>query len=192
MKITVYNKTTGEIERVVGLSDITDAVHYDTEETGFVVGEFDDEKHRYNIELGLVELIDNHERDAITAKLRFDERVTQERSGRLTRGTDIQVPTYGWVALQGRPEDQQTLAALAQSATLMDPASTIFFMDRENFLHEMNPQQVMQLFQLGSLYIQDVYFASFTMKAQPSVTLDIHNDSYWPPVTTALKTLTPP
>lgn len=113
---------------------------------------------------------------------RFRDYVNAERMRRMEEGTDVRVPEYGWVAVQGRPEDQQSLATLAQTAGLVamsDANRTFDFMDRNNTLHRLTAAQVMALFLLASTYVQDIYQASFRLKAG-DIFQDPTRDDHWP------------
>lgn len=121
------------------------------------------------------------------AKRRFDDAVNRERDLRGARGTDVHVTGYGWICLQGRPEDRDALAGLSQAADTAVRMGldglTYYFTDRENRLHILSAPQVMELFVKGADYISQLHFSSVVLKAQPDLSVNIPDDAHWFPKT---------
>jgi len=112
----------------------------------------------------------------------FSSFVNFEREERWARGTDVNITGYGWVCLQGRLEDRDSLAGLSQAADTalrLGLEKTYYFIDRENFLHILTASQVMELFLKGSDFISAIHFDSVVLKAQPDMSVDVQNDAYW-------------
>lgn len=113
-----------------------------------------------------------------------DLRVDEERTVRLFAGTDVEIPGYGWVKLQGRPMDQDALMGLAVAAQLRmatgDMLTTTTFIARDNTLHELTPPQIVQVFVLGSQYVSACHIAARWIKDNEAVTADPAASTAWP------------
>jgi hypothetical protein len=125
--------------------------------------------------------------DQAVRKRQFDDAVNREREVRWEAGTDIEITGYGWIALQGRAEDRDSLAGLAQAADMaMRMGATEvyhYFIDRENVLHILSGQQVMELFVKGANFVSQIHFSSVIIKAQPQYNIDPADDTLWHPKT---------
>lgn len=114
----------------------------------------------------------------------FRDAVNAERTKRVTKGTDVEVTDYGLVALQGRPEDQSTLQGLAFAASLRlsqgDITTTAQFLDRNNVLHHLTPRQMVEAWEKGAAFIEQVYAASWQIKEMDPIETDPKDDSLWP------------
>lgn len=122
------------------------------------------------------------------ARLRraYDDAVNAERERRWAAGTDVQVPGYGWVAMQGRPDDRALISGLAQAAETsirLGVDQPFYFTDRVNMTHQLTPNQMIMTFLLGQQYLSDVHFAGVVLKALPDMVEDIAADALWPAVT---------
>ena len=109
-------------------------------------------------------------------------RINQERSRREVAGCVVNVPGYGDVALQGRPEDKNNLQALAFAAMMRKSAGIeqdTDFRDRDNVHHLLNNDQMIALYQQGLLWMEAVYKASWAIKAMDPLPQDYQDDSYW-------------
>lgn len=113
----------------------------------------------------------------------FDDAVNAERDRRMAEGTDVHIDGYGWVALQGRPQDQTSLHALVTTARLMmdiERMDKIDFRDRNNTDHRLRPPQVISLFMQGSAYIQSVHAAGKALKDAHDPFIYLTEDAHWP------------
>lgn len=111
--------------------------------------------------------------------------VNAERARRLVAGTTVTVTGNGPVALSGRDEDTRNLQGLAFAAQLRlaDGNNThqTTFRDAENVDHVLTPAQVLEMWSLGSAWIEQVYAASWALKdASGGIPADYANDGYWP------------
>lgn len=116
--------------------------------------------------------------------------VNAERQRRIIAGTDLTLTDYApSIALQGRPEDQQSLMGLALLAQMLISAgdvSPITFRDRENVDHDLTPAQIAELWQRGTFWMSNVYAASWDLKDQDPIPADFANDFHWPAVAASL------
>lgn len=114
----------------------------------------------------------------------FSEIVNDERDRRLARGTDLHLEGYGWVALQGRLEDQSRIAILSQLAKeMVDQGAadaTIPFRDRNNVIHNIAPKYMVMIFVLGSRYVSSIAEASWAIKEMESPPDDVSSNDLWP------------
>lgn len=111
--------------------------------------------------------------------------VNDERARRLTAGTTVTVTGHGPVALSGRDEDARNLQGLAFAAQLRlsqgDTAHQTTFRDAGNVDHVLTPAQVLEMWSLGSAWIEQVYAASWALKdTQGGIPADYANDGNWP------------
>lgn len=111
--------------------------------------------------------------------------VNAERARRLTAGTTVAVTGHGPVALSGRDEDTRNLQGLAFAAQLRlsqgDTTHQTTFRDAENVDHVLTPAQVLEMWSLGSAWIEQAYAASWALKdTQGGIPADYGNDAYWP------------
>jgi hypothetical protein len=111
--------------------------------------------------------------------------VNAERARRLVAGTTVIVTGHGTVALSGRDEDTRNLQGLAFAAQLRlshgDTTHQTTFRDAENIDHVLTPAQVLEMWSLGSAWIEQVYAASWSLKGtQGGIPADYANDGYWP------------
>lgn len=115
-------------------------------------------------------------RDAITA-----ERVRRIEAGCLLTIDGLPDP----VALQGRPEDMQTLHGLATAAQLRigqgEGDRLTPFRDRDNADHLLTQAQVLDLWSKGAEWIEANYTASWALKDAVPIPEDWLADRHWPP-----------
>ncbi|ANT39924.1 hypothetical protein RGUI_4121 [Rhodovulum sp. P5] len=114
----------------------------------------------------------------------FRDVVNAERTRRLTLGVDVDIPGYGWVALEGREQDQRGILGLRIEAETRvgDADQTPFpFMDREDVAHSLTPAQMVALARLGQAWVQLVFAASWAIKAADPRPADPTDDALWPP-----------
>ena len=114
----------------------------------------------------------------------FRDRVTAERTRRIIEGAMFDVPGLAvQVALQGRPEDQTTLGNLAQAAILRtingDTTTPTSFMDRDNNLHTLLPEQIRSLWLQGVAYVELIHKRSWIIKEMDPITTDPTDDALW-------------
>ena len=106
---------------------------------------------------------------------RFRDAINARRAELIAAGTYVAVTGYGTVALQGRPEDQQSIQGLAFAAQMRLGAGDAFsktkFLDRNNVEHSLTPMQILEVWQKGAMFISQVYEKSWRLKEMdPEVT----------------------
>lgn len=111
--------------------------------------------------------------------------VNIERDRRVLAGTTLSVTGYGTpIDLQGGDRDQMVLlalAALAEKKIALGDLSTIQFRDRENVNHDLTPAQIIELWLLGTAWVQQVYAAAWTLKDDPGgIPADYDANGNWP------------
>ena len=110
--------------------------------------------------------------------------ITAERDRRLHNGVVIPVTGYGDIPLQGRPNDQINLIALADTARdliaagITDPV--IPFRDADNVMHMLTPAQMAELAVKGKQAASLIYAAAWTLKDMAAPRVDFDDDQYWP------------
>lgn len=113
----------------------------------------------------------------------FRDAVNEQRLMLVAEGLDILVAGYGTVALQGRPEDQQTIQGLAFGAQLRLAAGDVLtptvFLDRNNVEHSLTPMQVLEVWQKGATFVSQVYARSWAIKKMDPLTTDPEDDILW-------------
>lgn len=115
----------------------------------------------------------------------FAERVNEERARRIGVGVLVPVEGYGQVvALQGRPQDLDTLLGLSMAAQLRiqqgDTSTLTPFRDRDNADHMLTPPQIVDLWQKGMSWVQAVYTSSWKLKDQTTIPDNPEDDRWWP------------
>ncbi|WP_416368573.1 hypothetical protein [Tritonibacter mobilis] len=130
-----------------------------------------------------VQAMTSEEAQAEHEKMRAE--VNSERARRLVAGTSVTITGHGPVALSGRDEDTRNLQGLAFAAQLRladgNTAHQTTFRDAENVDHVLTPAQVLEMWSLGSAWIEQVYAASWALKDSPNgIPADYANDGYWP------------
>ncbi len=127
------------------------------------------------------------EKDAIVAERaarEYREEVHAERARRIREGTTVSLTGYATpVVLQGRDEDRANLSDLfnvAQAFKAAGSADTIDFRDRDNVIHTLTADQVIELFLAGSSYVSACYRASWDLKAMDPPASDPTDDAHWP------------
>lgn len=110
--------------------------------------------------------------------------VTAERERRLKAGTVITLAGYGNIAVQGRQQDMISYMALRDQARTLaangETQSVLQFRDRDNVMHSLTPQQVIDLVGAGQAYASDVFAASWVLKDADPIPHDYADDAYWP------------
>lgn len=78
-------------------------------------------------------------------------------------------------------ENLTNLGLLAQSMIASGSTSPIPFRDRNNLIHQLSPQQVVELWQKGVMRVSAIYEASWALKDRPEgIPMDYREDVYWP------------
>lgn len=115
--------------------------------------------------------------------------VNTERDRRINAGTTFTVTGYGTVSLTGRERDQIVLTSRLVAAQAMKAAGvtapSLVIRGGDNINHLLTPDQMIELVQLGSTWIEDVMQVSWDMKdaagAFPSgIPANYTSDIYWP------------
>lgn len=110
------------------------------------------------------------------------EGLHEERQRRLVAGAVIQLPGYGPVPMQARPEDMDVLNARYNIANELrargDTTASIVFRDRDNGSHVFTPQQMIDLYLAANQWAQSIWQASWRLK-EPEVPQDYADDRHW-------------
>ncbi|QFS83974.1 hypothetical protein [Roseivivax sp. THAF197b] len=119
-------------------------------------------------------------------------RITLERDRRLASGASFNVIGIADpVPLTGRPSDQTVYLALLMQAQALKAAlndtATITLRDGANHIHELTPDQVLQLIGQGQAWFEAVMVTSWAMKDgtapfEAGPPDDLTDDAHWPPV----------
>ena len=115
-------------------------------------------------------------------KKRSNAAINAKRAEVIIAGTDVEVTGYGVVALQGRPEDQSTLQGLAFAAQIQLSVSNVTpidFLDRNNDLHSLSPQQMIEVWSKGAAYMSAIYQLSWNIKKMNPPPADINDSALW-------------
>jgi hypothetical protein len=110
--------------------------------------------------------------------------VNAERDLRLAAGTTITVAGYGDIPVQGRPSDQINMIALESTAKDMAAAgitsAAIPFRDAENTMHDLTPDQVIDMVSKAKQAATAIYAAAWELKDGAGVPADYTDDKHWP------------
>lgn len=110
--------------------------------------------------------------------------VNAERDRRINAGATISVTGYGDIPVQGRPGDQINLIALGDTAKELAAAgqtgAVIPFRDTNNVVHDLTPDQVIEMVATAKQHVSAIYAASWALKDAESVPIDYDNDQHWP------------
>lgn len=111
------------------------------------------------------------------------DQVNQERQRRIEEGTTVDVIGYGSIPVQGRMQDMiniQGLAFLAESYKAEGvTAAVITFRDANNTNHMLTPNQVSDLFEKSTLFIDKMYKKSWELKNKATIPQSYATDKYW-------------
>jgi len=133
---------------------------------------------------------DGYEWDENTGKWVFSppapERgaVNAERTRRLELGVDIPITGKQTpVRVTGRSEDRDNLNGLAVAAMMRrqnNDNTTTGYRDGNDVVHDLNPAQLLELYQGAMQYTEQVYQASWALKEMEVIPQDYQDDKYWP------------
>lgn len=116
---------------------------------------------------------------AVAEQYRRREGINAERDRRIVAGSVI-----NGIAVPGDQATQVNLLALKDTARDLKAADVtapaLPFRDAANVEHALTPDQMISLVDAGKLYVQQVYSASWALKAMEPIPADFANDSYWP------------
>lgn len=114
----------------------------------------------------------------------YRERVDAYRDQVVAAGVDFDLPGYGTIHLQGRPQDMVAILGLSLTAQQLQGAGqagrVLPFRDRENIVHQLTPGQIVQVFQVGSAFVSSVMQASWAMKDAGDESVDPADRANWP------------
>lgn len=115
----------------------------------------------------------------------FADRVNAERARRVEMGAVLPVQGYpDLIALQGRPEDRNTLIGLSMAAQLRiqqgDTTTLTQFRDRDNTDHMLTPPQVIEMVNSGMAWVEAIYKASWQLKDRTPIPDNPEDDTWWP------------
>lgn len=110
--------------------------------------------------------------------------VDEERGARLKKGLVVSVDGYGDVAVRGGSNELATLTSLALRAFILSsrgkPPASFVYRDRDNIVHDLSPDQVIDLWERASGFAEDAFKASWKIKDQPEIPDNVRKDSQWP------------
>lgn len=116
--------------------------------------------------------------------------INEERDRRLVAGSSFTVTGItDSIPLTGRPSDQTVyLALLMQAQSLkaaLDVTTTITLRDGANVIHELTPDQVIELITQGQAWFESVMVTSWAMKDQTppfeaGPPADVTDSAHWP------------
>ena len=112
------------------------------------------------------------------------EDVNVEHDRRALAGKVFAVSGYGDVALEGSMAAQTVLLALKDTARDMVGAGisapVLMFTDRDNADHYLTPLQVIELVDVGKVYMQALHAAKRALKAMDPIPVDYADNQWWP------------
>lgn len=152
---------------------------------------------------GYVETPEQPEYDPLTEQLVWDgeawavtalppptgEEINNERDRRIAEGKTFNVSGHGDVALQGRIQDQMALQARLNAALMKKAAGStapdLFIRDKNNIIHYLTPDQMIELVTEGIAWIEATMQVSWAMKDETApftagAPFDYTEDNYWP------------
>lgn len=110
------------------------------------------------------------------------DEVNAERDRRIEAGYIADITGVGPVALSGREKDMVNLQGLAFGARLLldqgDTTTVTPFRDRDDVVHQLTPQQVLEVWQKGSAFVSRMYQIAWTMK-DTEIPSDYADDRHW-------------
>lgn len=115
---------------------------------------------------------------------RTGDEVTRYAEQLIEQGTNVTVsggtaPIYA----RGTLKDTRNLQGLVTSAQLRITASdttTIDFRDGNNVTHTLSPAQVVEMWEASAAFVQAVYAASWSIKADNPIPQNFEADPRWP------------
>lgn len=114
-----------------------------------------------------------------------NQEVNTERDRRVLKGNTFEVNAYGPVTIAGDDTTIRNLQGLALSAQLRmaqgDLTTLTNFRDETNVVHQLLPEQVIDLWAQGAAYVSALFQAAWTLKDNPDgIPTDYRDDKYWP------------
>ena len=108
-----------------------------------------------------------------------NQQINEERKRRKELGI-----IYNGIYLRGDPDDRENLSNLYNIAqvrlTQGDNTTVTNYMDGNNVVHQLTPQEIVDCYLAGLQYISEIYSASWSIKAMNRENLDHTSDSLWP------------
>lgn len=186
--LIVYDPADGRIvSSVAFLRHPDDEVHAENiarqvpEGMGWMEGEGTSDTHHVDLTgepmiMERTDLPDTSRAEAVAA-------ISQERGRRLTNGVVIDVAGVGAIPVQGRERDQINMLALKDTARdLRDAGVTdaiLAFRDGINVLHNLTPQQMIELVNGGKAAADHIWRASWALKDADPIPEDVTSDDHW-------------
>jgi len=110
--------------------------------------------------------------------------VNAERDRRVALGTTVSVTGYGDIPVQGGASDQINMIALDATAKDLKGAgetgAVIPFRDAVNAMHDLTPDQMIELVAKAKQVATTVYASAWALKDGAYIPADYTDDSYWP------------
>lgn len=117
------------------------------------------------------------------------EEINAERDRRIAEGKTFNVSGHGDVVLQGRIQDQMVLQARLNAALMKKAAGStaadLFIRDKNNVIHYLTPDQMIELVSEGIDWIEETMQVSWAMKDATTpftagAPFDYTEDHHWP------------
>jgi hypothetical protein len=119
------------------------------------------------------------EQKAAEARAAKRKAVNAERQRRLIVGGVI-----NGVHVTGTDEDIRNLTSLTLAARMRlaagDDETLTTYRDGDNVDHELTPSQLLEIWQVSSAYVSELYAASWALKAMDPIPEDYADDHHWP------------
>lgn len=113
----------------------------------------------------------------------FPSLVNQERERRILLPTELEVTGYGIIPVSGDETTQLNLLALKDTARDLKAAGItapiIPFRDALNNDHMLTADQLIELVDAGKQRVQEIYSASWRIKAMDPIPEDVTDDALW-------------
>lgn len=129
------------------------------------------------------------EHNAAMIKAPTSTAINSQRDKRIEKGTTISVTGYGDVPMTGRSSDQSIYLAMllrAQGAKALGVTAAVHvFRDAANIVHNLTPDQVIEMVSGAMTWFESVMKISWAMKDgtgdfMGGIPLDYADDKHWP------------
>jgi len=123
------------------------------------------------------------DRDAYIENLRQEQNrvlenaVTKEREKKILEGA-----TFGKIRLVGNDETIRNLNTLALGALIrktLGSKDITYYRDADNIIHELAPDEVLELWSQATAYMEKLYKKSWELKDGEAVPADFKDEKYW-------------
>lgn len=109
--------------------------------------------------------------------------INLERDERVKTGSTFTLSTGKIIPQGGTDQDTRNLQALAFGALMRqglgDNETITEFRDRDNDMHDLTPGEILELWSLGSAFVQMLYKKSWELKSMEWVPENWQDDVFW-------------